>query len=451
MFISKMHLPRRTVLRGIGATVALPLLDCMVPGADRDQQDRRGAGAAVRHLLRAQRDVDAVLVAEGRGTARRGRFAADAAIGRELRGPGPDVRRPERRGGEPGQGRRGARARGRHVPDLRAVPAHERRRRLRRDHDGPDRGAGALQGDADHLAGAGHRAELDAGDLRRRLLRLHQHDLLAHADDAAADGERSARGVRDAVRHQRQHRPGSAARPHAAGPQHPGQRERGAERSGAGHRRERPQQARRVSRRVARHRAAHPDGRAAERPRAAGGRSAGRRAERLRRARAADDGPAGARLADRPDPHQHVHAGARDQRPGVSGGRGARLAPPALASPGRAGEAGAAAQDQRAPLPAVRLPGREARRAAGGRRHDAGPHADALRDRHQRQQHALLRRPADRARGRDEGRHQGRALRALPAGHAAGEPVGHGAREAQGLACPWPPRRSATARARSAG
>ena len=31
MFISKMHLPRRTVLRGIGATVALPLLDCMVP------------------------------------------------------------------------------------------------------------------------------------------------------------------------------------------------------------------------------------------------------------------------------------------------------------------------------------------------------------------------------------------------------------------------------------
>jgi len=31
MFISKMHLPRRTVLRGLGATVALPLLDCMVP------------------------------------------------------------------------------------------------------------------------------------------------------------------------------------------------------------------------------------------------------------------------------------------------------------------------------------------------------------------------------------------------------------------------------------
>ena len=31
MFITKMHLPRRTVLRGLGATLALPLLDCMVP------------------------------------------------------------------------------------------------------------------------------------------------------------------------------------------------------------------------------------------------------------------------------------------------------------------------------------------------------------------------------------------------------------------------------------
>jgi hypothetical protein len=31
MFVSKMHLPRRTFLRGMGATVALPLLDAMVP------------------------------------------------------------------------------------------------------------------------------------------------------------------------------------------------------------------------------------------------------------------------------------------------------------------------------------------------------------------------------------------------------------------------------------
>ena len=31
MYISKKHLPRRTVLRGLGATLALPLLDGMVP------------------------------------------------------------------------------------------------------------------------------------------------------------------------------------------------------------------------------------------------------------------------------------------------------------------------------------------------------------------------------------------------------------------------------------
>ena len=33
MFITKMHLPRRTFLRGIGATLALPFLDAMMPAA----------------------------------------------------------------------------------------------------------------------------------------------------------------------------------------------------------------------------------------------------------------------------------------------------------------------------------------------------------------------------------------------------------------------------------
>ena len=34
MFISKTHISRRTVLRGMGATIALPLLDAMVPAGD---------------------------------------------------------------------------------------------------------------------------------------------------------------------------------------------------------------------------------------------------------------------------------------------------------------------------------------------------------------------------------------------------------------------------------
>src|SRR5687767_10899417 len=33
MFITKKHLSRRTVLRGLGAAVSLPLLDAMVPAA----------------------------------------------------------------------------------------------------------------------------------------------------------------------------------------------------------------------------------------------------------------------------------------------------------------------------------------------------------------------------------------------------------------------------------
>ena len=31
MIITKMHLPRRTFLRGLGVSIALPLLDSMVP------------------------------------------------------------------------------------------------------------------------------------------------------------------------------------------------------------------------------------------------------------------------------------------------------------------------------------------------------------------------------------------------------------------------------------
>ena len=46
MIITKMALPRRTFLRGIGATLALPLLDAMVPALSalaRDSRQRRCA------------------------------------------------------------------------------------------------------------------------------------------------------------------------------------------------------------------------------------------------------------------------------------------------------------------------------------------------------------------------------------------------------------------------
>ena len=130
MFITKMHLSRRTVLRGLGATLALPLLDSMVPALTALSKTAAAPVRRLRRVLRAERHVDALLVAEGRRAARRA--AADAAVAAGAQGPCPAVRRPRRRSRQPGQGRRRSRAVGRHVPDLRAVQDHRRRRRLRR-------------------------------------------------------------------------------------------------------------------------------------------------------------------------------------------------------------------------------------------------------------------------------------------------------------------------------
>jgi len=46
MVITKMAIPRRTVLRGLGAALALPLLDSMVPAFAAAQ----GAGTRVKRL-----------------------------------------------------------------------------------------------------------------------------------------------------------------------------------------------------------------------------------------------------------------------------------------------------------------------------------------------------------------------------------------------------------------
>ena len=45
MIITKMALPRRTFLRGIGAALALPLLDAMVPALSASALPRRSRSA----------------------------------------------------------------------------------------------------------------------------------------------------------------------------------------------------------------------------------------------------------------------------------------------------------------------------------------------------------------------------------------------------------------------
>ena len=53
MFITKTSLPRRTVLRGMGATLALPLLDAMVPALTPTALTAAAPTQALRRGVRA--------------------------------------------------------------------------------------------------------------------------------------------------------------------------------------------------------------------------------------------------------------------------------------------------------------------------------------------------------------------------------------------------------------
>src|SRR5947209_5039315 len=50
-YISKKHISRRTILRGMGATVALPFLDAMVPAASAFSKTEAGQSAAKQRLV----------------------------------------------------------------------------------------------------------------------------------------------------------------------------------------------------------------------------------------------------------------------------------------------------------------------------------------------------------------------------------------------------------------
>ena len=57
MFITKKHLSRRTLLRGAGAAIALPLLDSMIPARTALAQTAAAPKSAPRvHLHSARRD-----------------------------------------------------------------------------------------------------------------------------------------------------------------------------------------------------------------------------------------------------------------------------------------------------------------------------------------------------------------------------------------------------------
>ena len=209
------RLPRRTFLRGLGATMALPLLDSMVPrlsvqAAGQDAGSTRLRLHAQRHHRRVRQEPAAVHV-DAEGDGRELRVQPDDEGARAVSRSAQRVQRPGA-GHRPRARRRSRRPRARHrdVPHRRASLQDRRRRLQARDLRRSDCREGARQVHAAVVDRARARGAAARRQLRLRLhLRLHV-DVVARADQPAAGRNQSACGVRAAVRRRRQHRRASA-------------------------------------------------------------------------------------------------------------------------------------------------------------------------------------------------------------------------------------------------
>ena len=121
-------------------------------------------------------------------------------------------------------------------------------------------------------------------------------------------------------------------------------------------------------------------------------------------------------------------ARARDEQPDLHRDRRARSASPAHAPWQRSGQDREDGEDQRLPRLAVRLLPREAEGDAGRRRVAARSRALPLRQRHGQSQRARSRQPADPRRRRRRGQAQGRSSHPVRGTDAAGEPAPDAAR-----------------------
>ena len=202
MIITKKAISRRTMLRGAGAALALPLLDGMVPALSALGATAAAPCAALWRGLRAERDRDAELAPGHRGS--RLRVVADHTAAGAVQGFNCWCCRDSTVRRHPGSGA-GPTPCGDEVPD---GGASRHLGSARGAHlDGPDRRSGAGASHPARLARAWARGrELCRIVRQRRLqLRLLVHDLLAERLDAVADGARSSGGVRTAVRRLREH------------------------------------------------------------------------------------------------------------------------------------------------------------------------------------------------------------------------------------------------------
>ena len=211
MIITKKALPRRTFLRGMGATLALPLLDAMIPS-----MTALAATAAAPARLRR---LGFVYMPMGCDITRWTPPGADRSTScRRSSARWPRSRSTSRRSriwscknAYPGT----------HATSNCRVPERRPREtdgehRLLSRHDGrSDRGQANRPGDATAVARTVDGSALGRRPVRQRLcLRLSEQSVLVVADDAAAGRGSSADRVREAVRRRRHHRgpPGRARR-----------------------------------------------------------------------------------------------------------------------------------------------------------------------------------------------------------------------------------------------
>ena len=175
MFITKMALPRRTFLRGMGVTLALPLLDAMVPAASALAQTVAKPVSSPGLRLHSERGSHAVLAAGRRRDDPR-RDAALPASARAVQRSGHSATRPQSEtGGSAGRRQRRALARRDGVAERRAPEGDRGCRRAKR-HDGrSDRRAAHRWRHPADIARARDGADVSHRELRQRLqLRLHE-------------------------------------------------------------------------------------------------------------------------------------------------------------------------------------------------------------------------------------------------------------------------------------
>src|SRR6185436_15052708 len=171
-------------------------------------------------------------------------------------------------------------------------------------------------------------------------------------------------------------------------------------------------EAKQLQRRLgAQDRAAHREDRGPQRREHHGGDGAGGRAGDVRRARGGDVRSAGGGLPGRSDARVHLHDGARGQPAHVPGAQHSRDAPRRVAPRWSTRQDGAAREDRRALRVALRVVRREAAPVARRRRLGARPLAHHLRRRHERRAGAFGLSAAAGGAGRRERADEGQPLR----------------------------------------